>query len=78
MSFIENHYKLQSNVQVLIDGYNLITIYGFSVPVTVAARSKAWTVYERSDAEIMGSNPTQGMDVWCVIYVYSVFVLSCV
>lgn len=31
MSFIENHYKLQSNIQVLNDGYNLIVIYGFSV-----------------------------------------------
>ena len=31
-------------------------------PVLVAARSKAW-VYGRSPAEIVGSNPTQGMDV---------------
>jgi hypothetical protein len=31
MPFIENHYKLQSNLQVLIDGYNLIAIHGFSV-----------------------------------------------
>jgi hypothetical protein len=30
-----------------------------------------------SDAGIMSSNPTQGVDVWCVC-VYSVFVLSCV
>jgi hypothetical protein len=34
--------------------------------VTVAARSKAWTVFARLDAGIMDSNPTQGMDVWCV------------
>jgi hypothetical protein len=33
--------------------------------VTVAARSKAWTVFARSDAGIVGSNLTQGMDV-CV------------
>jgi hypothetical protein len=46
-------------------------------PVTVAARPKAWTVFARSDAGIMGSNPTQGMDVWCGC-VYPVFVLSCV
>ena len=31
-------------------------------PVPVAARSKAW-VFGRSFAEIVGSNPTGGMDV---------------
>ena len=31
-------------------------------PVTAAARSKAW-VCGRSPAEIVGSNPTGGMDV---------------
>jgi hypothetical protein len=43
----------------------------------VAARSKACTVFARSKAEIVGSNPIQGMDV-CIVYVYSVFVLFCV
>jgi hypothetical protein len=38
----------------------------FTRPVIVAARSKAWTVYPPSDAGIVGSNSTQGMDVWCV------------
>ena len=33
-------------------------------PVSVAARSKAW-VCGRSPAEIVGSNPTGGMDVCC-------------
>jgi hypothetical protein len=42
----------------------------------MAARSKAWTVFPRSDARIVGSNPSQSMDV-CVC-VYSVFVISCV
>jgi hypothetical protein len=28
----------------------------------VAARFKAWTVFARSNAGIVGSNPTQGMD----------------
>ena len=32
------------------------------MPIPVAARSKAY-VYDRSPAEIVGSNPTQGMDV---------------
>jgi hypothetical protein len=29
-----------------------------NLPVTVAARTKEWTVVARSDAEILGSNPT--------------------
>jgi hypothetical protein len=48
-----------------------------AMSVTVAVRSKPRTVFARSDAGIVGSNPTQSMDVWCVC-VYSVFVLSCV
>jgi hypothetical protein len=39
-------------------------------PITVAARSKALTVFARSDAGIMGSNPAQGMD-----YVLCAFIL---
>jgi hypothetical protein len=35
-------------------------------PVTVVARSEAWTAFARSDAGIVGSNPTQDMDVSCV------------
>jgi hypothetical protein len=31
-------------------------------PVTVAERSKACTVFARSEAGIVGSNPTQGVD----------------
>jgi hypothetical protein len=34
--------------------------------ITVAASSKACTVFARSEAGIVGSNPTQGMDIWCV------------
>jgi hypothetical protein len=46
------------------------------VPITVAAWSKAWTVFTRSNTGIVDSNPTQGMDVFeCV---YSVFVLYCI
>jgi hypothetical protein len=40
-----------------------------NMPVTVAERSKACTVFARSDAEIVGWNPNQGMGVWCV-YVF--------
>jgi hypothetical protein len=46
------------------------------VPITVAARSKVWTVLARSNSRIVWSNPIRGMDV-CVC-VYSLFVLTCV
>jgi len=39
-------------------------------PIPVAARSKAY-VYGRSPAEIVGSNPTGGMDV-CLLWVLCV------
>jgi hypothetical protein len=32
----------------------------------VTASHSSRTVFARSDAWIVGSNPTQGMDVWCV------------
>jgi hypothetical protein len=35
------------------------------MPITVAAQSKAWTVFVLSKTGIVGSNPTLGMDV-CV------------
>jgi hypothetical protein len=35
------------------------------LPITVAARYKARNIFDRSNTEIMGSYPTQGMDV-CV------------
>jgi hypothetical protein len=44
-------------------------------PVTVAERSNVSTVFARSEAGIVGSNPTQGMDLWYV-YVFILFVLS--
>jgi hypothetical protein len=34
-----------------------------AAPITVAARSKAGNVFIRSNAGIVGSIPTQGMDV---------------
>jgi hypothetical protein len=38
------------------------------VPITVAARSKAWNLFARSNAGIVGSNPTQGMDVCLCLF----------
>jgi hypothetical protein len=37
--------------------------YTSTPPITVAAWSKTWTVFALSNAGIMGSNPTRGMDV---------------
>jgi hypothetical protein len=51
--------------------YNLCAYIFFRVcyrsvePATAAALSKAWTVFGRSDSEIVGFSPTQGIDVWC-------------
>jgi hypothetical protein len=42
--------------------------------ITVALRSKARTVFTRSNAEIVGSNSTQGMDVF--LRLFCVFVVS--
>jgi hypothetical protein len=41
------------------------------MPVTVAERSKACIVFTRLETGIVGSNPTQNMDIWYV----SVFIL---
>jgi hypothetical protein len=45
-------------------------------PITMAAWSKAWTVFARWNAGIVGSNPTQGMHIcvrlFCVCVVLSV------
>jgi hypothetical protein len=45
--------------------------------IAVAGQCEAWTAFARSNAGIVGSIPTQGMDV-CIVCVYSVFVLFCV
>jgi hypothetical protein len=42
----------------------------------VAARSKAWTVFARSNTVVLDSNPIRGIDVF-IICIYSVFVWSC-
>jgi hypothetical protein len=44
------------------------------MPITVAALYKAWTVFVRLNAGIVGSNLIQGMDTF--VWVYFVFVLS--
>jgi hypothetical protein len=42
----------------------------------VAAQSKAWTVFARSNAGTVGSNPTQGIDVF--LHLFYVYFVLCV
>jgi hypothetical protein len=57
------------NIDYLVIFYRFLYRYIKARPITVAAQSEAWTVSAHSDAVIIGSNPTQGIDVWRV-YVY--------
>jgi hypothetical protein len=45
--------------------YLKLFIYAFYEPMTVTEQSKAWTVFARSNSEIKGLNPTQGIGI-CV------------
>jgi hypothetical protein len=45
---------------------SIFIMISVSLPVTVAERSRACTVFARSEAGIVGSNPKQGMNIWCV------------
>jgi hypothetical protein len=46
--------------------------YGDFLPITVTALSQAWNIFARLNTGIVGSNPTQGMDV--CLRLFSVFV----
>jgi hypothetical protein len=61
MIYIPSFIKVGSEIQKFIGGTIDTQIY--RQPITVAVRSKAGTVFARSNAGIVGSNPTQGMDV---------------
>jgi hypothetical protein len=52
-------YLLMREIQL----FNVYDFYKIYLPVTVAERFKACTVFARSEAGIVGSNTTQGMDV---------------
>jgi hypothetical protein len=79
--FLEmNAKKKSSRIQRAYPMENHPTFCGttlFPSPITVVAQSEAWTVFAHSNAGIVGSNPTQSMDIF-IVWVYSVFVLSCV
>jgi hypothetical protein len=48
-----------------------------TLPVTVAERSKTWTLFARSETGIVGSNPTQDMECLVCVCVYCVCVVLC-
>jgi hypothetical protein len=51
-------------------------VYDLTPPITMAAQSEAGTVFARSNAGIVGSNPTQGMGVG--VRLFCVCVVLCV
>jgi hypothetical protein len=54
------------SVTILTSKYAAIIIFIYcllEMPVTVAERRKAWTLFDRADAGPVDSNPTLGMDV---------------
>jgi hypothetical protein len=64
-------------VMLLFNKSESCTVYPciVSLLITVAARSEASTVFSRSKAGIVASNPTEGMDV-CV-HLFRVYVVLC-
>jgi hypothetical protein len=61
-AFKQNENKLRKPIR---GGALWIVLVMSAMPITVAARSKAWTVFVRLNTEIMGSNPTRGIDCLC-------------
>jgi hypothetical protein len=61
ISFYSNFY-MQSNIEVYVWQIHNRKVTS-KLLVTVAERSKACTVFARSEAGTVGSNTTEGMDV---------------
>jgi hypothetical protein len=49
--------------------------YDYLMPIIVAARSQAWTIFAHSNTGVVGSNSTRGMNI-CV-HVFCVCVVLC-
>jgi hypothetical protein len=47
---------------------NLIILSFKTQPITVTVLSKVWNVFSRSNAGIMDSNPTSGMEVYLLSF----------
>jgi hypothetical protein len=63
-------------IKLMAKNYNhyflKVLIAHINSPITVTTRSKAWTVFAGSNAGIVGSNPTRGIDGLCVCVVLCV------
>jgi hypothetical protein len=59
-------FSLQKRTDIANSVVFCMTLNNVQVLVTVAEQCRAWSVFSRSDAVIVRSNPTQDMDVWCV------------
>jgi hypothetical protein len=72
----QNYWVQFSGVESLAVIWRFYVCYSTETTITGAARSKAWTVFARSNTGLVGSNPTEGMYV-CV-RLFCVFVVLCV
>jgi hypothetical protein len=66
---------MQDIITVYTHVYYKLSFYLAQWPITVAARSKVWTVLAHSNTGIVGSNHTRGLDI-CV-HLFYVFVVFC-
>jgi hypothetical protein len=78
-ALIRNYlYSLWLKVLQFVVIFNtFISTIDVHTPIRVASPSKAWTVFARSNTAILGSIPTQDMDV-CVCFFFCVCVVLCV
>jgi hypothetical protein len=60
-----NTFETKGLLSAVIYSLAWVSMLYMKPPITVAARSKAWTVFARSNTGIVGSNPTRDTDV-CV------------
>jgi hypothetical protein len=73
-SWVCSHIYSPLKAQRTLTPRYLCVACNFNVPMTVSAWSKGWTVFARSNTEIVGSNPTQGIYMCVCVY----FVFLCV
>jgi hypothetical protein len=63
ISWITEQLSGSRKVNIKLKIVRNLMFYRNYLPTTVAERSKAWTLFARSNSRIVGSNATQGMDV---------------
>jgi hypothetical protein len=75
-NYTEVHYWRDGGMQIKLAISCSLTTTPCKKPITVAAPSMAWTVFASLYTEIVGSNPTQGMDIY--VRLFGVCVVVCV